>query len=196
MAKARTAKKAKKKTTKKKVTKKTAKKAAKKVAKKKTAASPRKTTTRKTGKSPALAASYNGTDKITLASVYKSIDFLRIEVAELKDLLLGKEPTAKTANTPDPMQPSLFDNPPAQTANGETSFTKEDIAQALQEVLTIAGQDKVKEILDAHKAARVSAIKEADYPSVFTACKEITDGPEGASQTKEQPAANSATSIF
>ena len=191
MANART-----KKTSKKVIKKKTIKKSpakkprAKKVMAKKSKAKPstQKTAARKVGKSPALSTPYS-TQAISLASVYKVIDFLRIEVAELKDLVLGKLVTAKQPVNTDVAQTEMFGN----EANGSAELTNDDVGNALQEVMTIAGQDEVKKLLAQFKAPKVSAVKEKDFAALIEACALITNA---STETQAPEQEKTATSIF
>ena len=192
MAKART-KKTSKKTTKTKTTKKTAaKKPAKKTASKKKSskvASPRKKTTTKKRTTTA------GQDTFTLKNLFKTLDFLRVEVAEIKELLTGKPTfTPSVTDSTNTDQMGLFDTP----SNGGTTLTKEEIAQALQEVMATAGQDAVKTILAKFKAKRVSDIKEADYNDVWAECQETAQVAEHetAQEVKDEANANEAMSLF
>lgn len=83
-----------------------------------------------------------------------------------------------------------------QTDNGETTYTKEDVKQALQKVMTIVGQDEVRNILTTVKVKRVSDIKEKHYTSVMTMCNNAT-GPQATTETKAtETTENDATSMF
>ena len=184
-AKKKTAKKkvAKKKVTKKKVTKKkvTKKAAAKKKTTKKAAT--KKTTTPKTASEELTHIN------LRLNFICNSLEKVLAAVNTLLGDPQAITQTQATGKTAEPEQMSLFDQQPANTEN---TFSKEDVSQALQEVMAVNGQDEVKGILKTLNASRVSEIKEADYGLAMELC---TKASAGMTETQAEPQ-NDTTSIF
>lgn len=101
-------------------------------------------------------------------------------------------------NNPAPVQQELFGTSAQPIDSG---LSREEVGQALQQVMGIAGQEQVKKILTSYNVVRVSEIKDVDFDSIYTLCKSITDGaqtpqPSNTVATSPQNAANPATSIF
>lgn len=178
------AKKAKKKTvrktsTKKKVTKKVAKKApAKRVA---------KPQINKNMEAAALFAK-------TIKELRNEIMSLREDLgADIQTLLRGQEDIMAKFKKVVSAFPANTDLSPNEllemsASNGSTSYSIEDVKQALQEVSATDGMPAVKALLADFGADRVSDLQEKDYPALIESCK-----PAPVNTT---PAADSSLDLF
>lgn len=149
----------------KKAAKKTVKKAAKKMAAKKV-------------KEP--RAKREKKERPSIKTIYANILTLRDEVQQLRISLINSKisKSAMTAPT-DSGQMDFFDDnasaAPDLKSNGNGSgsaITKEDVTQALQEVMANSGTDQVKEILGMHDAKKISDLTPGQWASCYKMCKD------------------------
>lgn len=160
----------------KKAAKKTVKKAAKKMAAKKV-------------KEP--RAKREKVEKPSIKTIYENIKLLRYEVAGLEHTLqlirqrVNDLPFPKSniggssENLQNNTQMDLFNgvssDAPDLKSNGNGSgptLTKEDVTQALQEVMSKRGTDQVKEILGMHNAKKISDLTPNQWASCYKMCQE------------------------
>lgn len=128
----------------------------------------------------------------SVGPVLESVLPLNENVLPLDKFQANTQTVAAPVNTTEPAQTDMFDETPEQTTPDTKKLAKEDIKLALEQVMSVSGQPKVKEILESVKATRISDIKESDWGTVWDACRLITSTPD----TKAASTQNAATSLF